>query len=100
MGNILIDLDATFGRFLNSYLFVFTQQNFTLCASLLQQVNSSLPSKARISNLPIFKINSRSLGSTITADNKAEAYCNRWSNIVWMAVAQYREEMLLRLDSD
>ena len=109
MGNILVDLDATFGKFQFSFLSSYQHGSYETAAQFLYQANSSLPPDAMINDMPRFQAHnhiegkhskSLSLKSELVLDNHAKEYCDNWAPIVWQAIAQYTVDMLERLDED
>ena len=109
MGNILVDLDATFGKFQFSFLSSYQHGSYETAAQILYQANASIPPDAMVNNMPPFKAHSHirgkdaralSLQSELVLDNHAKDYCDYWAPLVWQSIAQYRQDMLERLDED
>jgi len=97
MGNVLIDLDQRFGKFQFKYLEVYVKGQYEMAASLLYQANCNLPFEARVSDMPIFKREGRTLRAEHMNEAKAQDYCNKWSPIVWSSIADYTSKMLENL---
>lgn len=70
---------------------------FEMAANILYQANRNLPMAARVTDMPQFKATGRSLKDELANGQNAEDYCNEWSPIVWSSIADYCEDMLLRL---
>lgn len=97
MGNILIDLDQRFGKFQFKYLELYSKGLFPMAASILYQSNCNLPIDARVTDMPPFKQEGRSLNAEHALVRKALDYCDKWSPLVWASIADYCSDMLNRL---
>lgn len=97
MGNVLIDLDQRFGKFQFKFLEVYTKGLFEMAASLLYQANCNLPFEARVTDMPMFKKEGRTLRSELVNEQKARDYCDNWGPIVWSSIADYTSKMLENL---
>lgn len=109
MGNFIIDLDSTFGKFLFTYLDMIKFKDYTTAAEILFEANASLPMGATVSDMDQYKTyhhirnkdgQALSLQGELAIDYKAKEYCERWAPLVFRAIAKYREEMLARLEDD
>ena len=100
-GNVVVDLDATFGKFQFKFLDVYARGEFEVAAQILYQANSSLPTDANVPAMPRFKIAGKHLRAEITNSVDAKDYCDKWAAKVWSQLAGYREKMLRNyLDDD
>lgn len=109
MGNILVDLDATFGKFQFSFLSAYQHGAYDTAAQILFQANSCLPAQARVTDMEQFKESQHfwskagrtiALRAELSMSNKAKEYCDKWAHLVWASIADYREDMLARLEED
>lgn len=100
-GNVVVDLDATFGKFQFKFLDVYARNEFEVGAQILYQANASLPDDAKEKKMPQFKIIGKHLKAELTNWSDAKDYCDKWAPMVWSKLAQYREKMLRNyLDDD
>ena len=99
MGNILVDLDQTFGRFQQSYLFALTQHDFRTAATILFQLNASLPNDARISDLKSPELPDTSASTMINSEKFYQTYCETLGPVIMSALSDYRTKMLSLLDN-
>lgn len=97
MGNVLIDLDQRFGKFQFKYLELYAKELFEMAASILYQANRNLPMAARVTDMPQFKREGRSLRDEHANRQRAQDYCDEWAPLVWSSIADYCEDMLQRL---
>lgn len=99
-GNLLVDLDATFGKFQFKYLDVYARGEYESAANILYQANASLPTDACVKEMPAFKPAGYHLRAELATSAKAKDYCNRWAPTVWRSIADYRTKMLSQIMDD
>lgn len=97
MGNVLIDLDQRFGKFQFKYLDVYCKGLFEMAANILYQANCNLPIEARVTDMPTFKPEGKTLRNELANSNKAKEYCDEWGPLVWASIADYCSTMLNNL---
>ncbi|MEO9308970.1 MAG: hypothetical protein ABI337_01590 [Nitrososphaera sp.] len=93
-GNVVVDLDATFGKFQFKYLDVYARGEYEVAAQILFQTNASLPENAKVASMPQFKQHGTHLRAELSTPFKAKQYCDFWAPRVWGRLAEYREKML------
>ncbi len=100
MGNILVDLDATFGKIQFNYYTARNRFDFVEGAQLLYEANASLPTEGCIEDLPKFKVQGNAMKHEHTSNEQALQYCNKYAPLIWRALAIYREDMIQRLGDE
>ena len=97
MGNVLIDLDQRFSKFQFKFLEAYDRGEFIKAASFLYQANCNIPIEGRVTDMPLFKLEARSLRAELVNEQRAREYCDYWSAIVWQSIADYSSNMLENL---
>lgn len=99
-GNFLVDLDATFGKFQFTYLNLYGADKFSRAAQVLFLANSSLPAEARVTDIKKFQQTRYDLRSEQKIEDDARQYCDQWAEYIFKSIADYRSDMLKRLEDD
>lgn len=100
-GNVVVDLDAVFGKFQFTFLTEYSHSQYETAAQILYQANSSLPATAQIKDMPQFKLHAKHLKAELASFSHAKDYCDHWAARVWAKLAEYRDKMLRNyLDDD
>lgn len=100
-GNVVVDLDAVFGKFQFKFLDVYARGEYEVAAQILYQANKSLPDSAEVKDMPAFKLAAKHLKAELASFSDAKDYCDLWAARVWSKLAEYREKMLRNyLDDD
>jgi len=94
MGKVLIDLDAQFFNKEKSYLFLYSTGKYEDAYAILQQMNASLPSDARLSDFPDLKMEGNSLRAEMEYEGYVQEMCKKWAKNLNLSVATYRETMI------
>jgi hypothetical protein len=100
MGNVLLDLDARFGKVQFNYYTARSRLDFVEACQMLYEANANLPLEASIEDLPLFEPTSNTYRNEHSTDEQALNYCNKYAPIIWRAIAIYTETMLERLRDD
>ena len=100
MGNVLLDLDARFGKVQFNYYSARNRLDFVEASQMLLEANSNLPPEACIEDLPIFEPEKNTYKNEHSLDDQALDYCNKYAPIIWRAIALYTDDMLKRLNED
>ena len=96
MGKLLPDLDLRLGRLQQSYQNSYSQGDYELAADWLYQLNASLPTRGRITNLRRCEPKKANFGQKLEASQAGQykAWCMKHAPYIFNAVSDYVDEML------
>ena len=100
MGNVLIDLDARFGKVQFNYYSARNRGDFVEASQMLLEANANLPPDASLEELKRFEPTSNTYKNEHSTDEQAKQYCDTWAPEVWKAMSIYSDMMLKKLDDD
>jgi len=92
MTNYVENLDAILTEYRISYLNAYNKGNYIVAAELLFTRNAAHPPDAYLEDMPRFVIRGNSLRTKLNIQDKAKAYCDRWSSRLELAMAEFRSE--------
>lgn len=91
MGKVLVDLDGQIGDMRRAYEFLFQKGNFEDAFYKIRHINASLPSAARVEDMPYLKEYTNNFYDIQERPDYCRNMCNKWYEIVNLAISTFRE---------
>ena len=97
MGKGIEDPDGQIMPIRNAYLNATSNGKWMLATHYLEMLHNTMPSKARISDMPIYELG-KTFEDVFHQETSAMWYCRKWMPLLESAIAVHREQMLRALN--